>query len=278
MLHDFLTANRSVLIDRCRAMAASRYDPQVTAHEFAHGIPVFLGQLIETLVLEHPAGPSGKLSPTDDAALSATAALHGRDLFDEGLRCRSQWRFAEDPQSPRVRMCFHDRTPPSPAPLMAIHRNPKATNTPDAIALLKADHRQVRQLFLQFEHSRAASKRKHLVIEICDALTAHATMEEEIFYPAFLAGTRDVGMHHQAQIEHTGAKRLIAQIQAADPADYYYASKVIVLSEMIKHHVKEEERPAGMFAEARGCKKMDLKALGAQLAKRKKELMVELAE
>jgi hypothetical protein len=84
-------------------------------------------------------------------------------------------------------------------------------------------------------------------------------------------------MHHEAVIEHAGAKNLIAQIQASSPGDGYYDSKVHVLSEMIKHHVKEEEQPDGMFAEARGSSKMDLKALGAQLAARKNVLMAELA-
>ena len=154
---------------------------------------------------------------------------------------------------------------------MAIHRISKTANVPDAIALLKADHKQVRQLFTQFEHSRAASKKKHLATEICAALTAHTTMEEEIFYPAFLAGTRDVAMHHEAEIEHDGAKNLIAQIQASDPSDDYYESKVTVLSDMIKHHVKEEEKPGGMFAEAKKSG-MDLAALGQQLLARKREL------
>jgi hypothetical protein len=85
MLHDFLATNRSVLIERCRAMAAGRSGPQVTAHEFAHGVPVFLTQLIETLALEHPLRASDALIPAGDAALSCTAALHGRDLFNEGL-------------------------------------------------------------------------------------------------------------------------------------------------------------------------------------------------
>jgi hypothetical protein len=85
MLHEFLSSNRSVLIERCRAMAASRSEPQATAREFAHGIPVFLSQLIETLALEHPIRASAAPIPAGDAALSGTAALHGRDLFDEGL-------------------------------------------------------------------------------------------------------------------------------------------------------------------------------------------------
>ena len=78
-------------------------------------------------------------------------------------------------------------------------------------------------------------------------------------------------MHHEAEIEHEGAKNLIAQIEASSPDDDYFDSKVKVLSEMIKHHVKEEEQPGGMFAEARKSE-MDLDALGEQMAQRKSEL------
>jgi hemerythrin superfamily protein len=141
----------------------------------------------------------------------------------------------------------------------------------DAIALLKADHRQVEEWFEQFEKTESAAKKQDLATKICDALTVHATIEEEIFYPAFLEATEDKDMHHEAEIEHEGAKRLIAEIQASSPDDEYFGSKVKVLSEMIKHHVKEEEQPEGMFAEARDSD-MDLKALGEQLAMRKAEL------
>jgi hypothetical protein len=68
------------------------------------------------------------------------------------------------------------------------------------------------------------------------------------------------------------AKELIADIAGSGPSDDYFDSKVHVLSEMIKHHVKEEERPRGMFAEARKSK-MDLYELGAELLARKQELM-----
>jgi len=111
-----------------------------------------------------------------------------------------------------------------------------------------------------------------------DALTVHTKIEEEIFYPAFLAATKDKDMHHEAEIEHDGAKNLIAQIEASDPSDDYFDSKVHVLSEMIKHHVKEEEQSDGMFAEARAARKMDLQALGQTMFDRKQELMQELAE
>jgi hypothetical protein len=141
----------------------------------------------------------------------------------------------------------------------------------DAIALLKADHRQVEEWFEQFEKTESEAKKQDLATKICDALTVHTTIEEEIFYPAFLEATDDKDIHHEAEIEHEGAKRLIAEIQASSPDDEYFGSKVKVLSEMIKHHVKEEEQPDGMFAEARESE-MDLKALGEQMAERKAEL------
>jgi hemerythrin superfamily protein len=144
--------------------------------------------------------------------------------------------------------------------------------TLDAIGLLKADHRQVEQWFEAFEKTKSDTKKQDLAGRICKALTVHTTIEEEIFYPAFLQATEDKDMHHEAEIEHAGAKNLIAQIEKSGPDDDYYDSKVHVLSEMIKHHVKEEEQRGGMFAEAKQSD-MDLVALGAQMAARKKELM-----
>ena len=144
----------------------------------------------------------------------------------------------------------------------------------DAIALLKADHRQVEEWFEQFEKARNDDRKLELATKICNALKVHTTIEEQIFYPAFLEATEDKEMHHEAEIEHDGAKKLIAQIEASGPDDEYYDSKVKVLSEMIKHHVKEEEQPGGMFAEARDSD-MDLKALGEQMAQRQLELMGE---
>jgi len=141
----------------------------------------------------------------------------------------------------------------------------------DAIALLKADHRQVEEWFEQFEKTESADRKQDLATNICNALTVHATIEEEIFYPAFLEATDDKDIHHEAEIEHEAAKRLIAEIEDSGPDDEYFGSKVKVLSEMIKHHVKEEEQPEGMFAEARDSD-MDLDALGEQLAARKAEL------
>jgi hemerythrin superfamily protein len=146
----------------------------------------------------------------------------------------------------------------------------------DAVSMLKADHRQVEEWFEEFEGTRSSQRKQTLASQICAALRVHTTIEEEIFYPAFLAATKDKDIHHEAIIEHDGAKNLIGEIEQSDPSDDFFDSKVRVLSEMIKHHVKEEEQPEGMFAEAKASK-MDLEELGAELLGRKRELSGETA-
>ena len=147
----------------------------------------------------------------------------------------------------------------------------RASNSKDAIALLKADHRQVEKWFSAFKKARATSRKKTLAEQICDALKVHTTIEEEIFYPAFLSATQDDELHHEAEVEHDNAKKLIAEIEGAGPEDEYFDARVKVLSEMIKHHVKEEEKPGGMFAGARKAD-MDLDALGQRMKARKEQL------
>jgi len=142
----------------------------------------------------------------------------------------------------------------------------------DAITLLKADHRQVEEWFAQFEKTNSSSRKQDLAQKICTALKAHTEIEEEIFYPAFLEATEEQDIHHEAEVEHDGAKKLIAQIERSGPDDEYFDARVTVLSEMIKHHVKEEEKRDGMFAKARQAD-MDLVALGEQLATRKAQVM-----
>jgi hemerythrin superfamily protein len=97
----------------------------------------------------------------------------------------------------------------------------KKTTPPDAVALLKADHKQVKTWFEQFEKSRSDKVKQQLAQNICKALTVHTEIEEAIFYPAFLAATKDKDMHHEAIVEHDGAKQLIAQIERSTPAFTY---------------------------------------------------------
>jgi hemerythrin superfamily protein len=152
-------------------------------------------------------------------------------------------------------------------------RKETTARVPDAVALLKADHRQVEEWFEEFENARSSKVKQNLAANICNALAVHTKIEEEIFYPAFLSATKEKDTHHKAIVEHAGAKLLVAQIQQSSPADDYFDSKVRVLAEMIKHHVREEEQKDGMFAEAKKSKKLDLQALGQQMLERKQALI-----
>lgn len=145
----------------------------------------------------------------------------------------------------------------------------------DSVALLKADHRKVEDLFAKFEAARGADRKKKIATEICTELTVHAMIEEEIFYPACKGRIED-DLVDEAYVEHDGAKVLIAEIEAGSPDDEFYDAKVKVLSEMIKHHVKEEEQRAeGMFAQAKKAG-LDMDALGEQMMARKKELLAQI--
>lgn len=144
----------------------------------------------------------------------------------------------------------------------------------DAIALLKADHRTVEELFEQYESASASSKKSAIAQQICIELKIHTLIEEEIFYPAFRGKIEDDTLD-EAYVEHDGAKVLVNDIEAGSPDDAFYDAKVKVLSEEIKHHVHEEEmRGEGMFAQCRDTD-VDLVALRDQMLARKEQLMEE---
>lgn len=144
----------------------------------------------------------------------------------------------------------------------------------DAIALLRADHALVEDLFSQFEKARDDARKQTLATRICMELKIHTSIEEEIFYPA----TREVlpreeDLLDEAEVEHASAKELITQIETGKPGDELWDAKVTVLSEYIKHHVKEEHTE--MFPKVRKSK-LDLKALGQRLKERKEQLMGQM--
>lgn len=141
----------------------------------------------------------------------------------------------------------------------------------DAISLLTEDHQQVKKMFQQYDKLKddEQDEKEELARKICAALTAHAAVEEEIFYPAVRAAIDDEDLMDEADVEHESAKELIAQIEAASATDDHYDAKVKVLGEQIDHHVKEEQNE--MFPKARKAK-IDLRALGEQIEKRKQEL------
>ena len=148
------------------------------------------------------------------------------------------------------------------------------TKSQDAIALLKADHRAVEDLFEKFEKASGEGRKQTLVEEICLELSVHAQIEEEIFYPV-CEGKVEEDLLKESYVEHDGAKVLIAEIIKGGPSDEFYDAKVKVLQEEIEHHVEEEEkRLEGLFSQARKAG-LDMDVLGQELAVRKQELTEE---
>lgn len=150
-----------------------------------------------------------------------------------------------------------------------------ADKTLDAVKLLKQDHREVEDLFDQFEDAEQ-DEQGDIAERVCEMLTVHAQIEEEILYPAAkeaFQDEEDQDLVNEAAVEHASAKELIAKIEAMTPEDEEFKATVKVLSEYIKHHVKEEETE--MFPKLKQTD-LDLKAIGTQLYERKMELMEEL--
>ncbi len=123
----------------------------------------------------------------------------------------------------------------------------------------------------RFEKASGSDSKAKIADRICTELKIHAQIEEEVFYPA-LKGKIDDDLLKEAYVEHDGAKILINDIVASGPADEFFEAKVTVLSEEIKHHVKEEEKQHdNMFQQARAAD-VDLDALGERMLARKEEL------
>jgi hemerythrin-like domain-containing protein len=145
----------------------------------------------------------------------------------------------------------------------------------NAIELLKGDHREVEQLFKQYEDIKEGAEdaaKEELVAQICDALTVHAQIEESIFYPAArqaLQQEEGQDLLNEAAVEHQTLKDIIGRLEMAPTSDPLYDAGVKVLSEYVKHHVREEENE--LFPKVRSSD-MDLQAIGEQLAQRKQQL------
>jgi len=142
------------------------------------------------------------------------------------------------------------------------------------VTLLKKDHREVEAMFDEYEQLGDETEKLALFQEIALALKVHTQIEEEIFYPAERGQVED-DLLDEAQVEHDGAKKLIAEIEGMAPSEPLYDAKVKVLGEYIKHHVKEEEQPGGVFAQAKRGDE-DLEAMGKRLKARKEELMASM--
>ena len=148
------------------------------------------------------------------------------------------------------------------------------TQPQDGLQLLTADHRKVEGLFADFEKASGASAKQKLVQQICTELKVHAQIEEEIYYPAIKGKVEEADLE-EAYVEHDSAKLLINELEAATPDESFYDAKVKVLSELIEHHVKEEEKERDNLFQQTRAADIDLIALGSRLAARKAELLAQ---
>jgi hemerythrin superfamily protein len=161
---------------------------------------------------------------------------------------------------------------------MAQEMEQKASEQPapnDAIQLLEQDHREVEQFLEAFEESADSKEKSELAQKICVALTVHAEIEEQRFYPKARRAIEETDLLDEAEVEHTSVKQLIAEIEKMSPRDRLFEAKVKVLGEYVKHHVKEEENE--LFPKVKDSK-MDLARIGEDLSELKLELLNRLAK
>ena len=161
---------------------------------------------------------------------------------------------------------------PRTAARTSTHTATRRAKSTTALDLLKEDHAQVAKVFKQFERFHKSDDddgMRRCAQAACKALTVHAQIEEEIFYPALRESADAEDALDEADVEHSHIKELVARIEGAEPADDHYEARVTVLSEYVQHHVKEEE--STIFAKARKSG-VDLAALGERLQARKQEL------
>ncbi len=152
-------------------------------------------------------------------------------------------------------------------------KNHHARPQKNAVSVLKDDHQTVKALFDRFERTKNAKMKKMIVDKAINELKIHATIEEEIFYPAVRQSINDKeGIMEEADEEHHVAKVLIAELEQMKGDEDHYDAKFTVLAENVRHHIKEEE--LDMFPKATKAK-LDLKTLGEELLQRKRELAAD---
>lgn len=143
----------------------------------------------------------------------------------------------------------------------------------EILDLLKSDHRKVKQVFRKFEGmdiEEGLDAVQQMVLQACDDLEVHATLEEELFYPAVREAIKDTMVVAEAEVEHAGAKRLIAELREMDPSEEAFAAAFTVLGEYVKHHIREEENE--MFGQLERVR-IDWEALRDGMLERRTALM-----
>ena len=153
--------------------------------------------------------------------------------------------------------------------------NTARKSLPLALQLLSSDHRKVEELFREFEDLKDAEDASRIAVaqKICAELTVHAQLEEELIYPWIRENIDETDMIAEAEVEHASLKQLVAEIEPVGEPDEAFDAKVKVLSEYVKHHVKEEENE--IFPEV-ADEQEELDELGQELAARKAEIQSEM--
>src|SRR5690242_707027 len=143
-----------------------------------------------------------------------------------------------------------------------------------AIDPLEEDHREVEDLFDEYEKIEDVGEKEQLALKICMALQVHTRIEEEIFYPAAREAIEKPELIDEAVVEHASAKQLISEIEDMEAGEELYDAKVKVLQEQVLHHVEEEEGELFPQVEA---SELNLEAVGKKMAERKAALLKQVA-
>ena len=158
---------------------------------------------------------------------------------------------------------------------MAKGRKRTGNRQPEAIAMLIEDHQKVQKLFRSFERTEDQQQQEQLATQICNELTVHTQLEEQVFYPAAREALEEGDLVDEAAIEHQVAKELIEKIRQSRPHDEEYCALVTVLGEYVNHHIDEEQKE--LFPQLKKSKsEIDFDALGEEMQQKKRELMSEL--
>jgi hemerythrin-like domain-containing protein len=144
---------------------------------------------------------------------------------------------------------------------------------PEAIAMLIEDHQNVQKMFKTFERTEDQQKQQQLATEICNELTVHTQLEEQVFYPAAREALEESDLIDEASVEHQVAKQLIEKIKQSRPHDEEYCALVTVLGEYVNHHIQEEQNE--LFPQLKKTA-IDFDALGEEMRQKKQELLSEL--
>jgi hemerythrin-like domain-containing protein len=156
---------------------------------------------------------------------------------------------------------------------MAGRGNAKARK--EILEMLMGDHKRVKRAFRDGEKLTGQEDDdglEQIVRQTCAELTVHATLEEELFYPALRKEIRETDLLDEAEVEHTSAKTLIAELEQMDSSDPKFAATFKVLGEYVKHHIREEE---GELFPLLGRTGVRWEALQQEMQRRREELMAE---